>query len=175
MGEAKRRRQVQFAEQTVSSLVTMLPPGWNHGFPARYRPQCVGLFLFLRRFGAAKMVGFFANIDSPSLAAFWDTWPEMALQVGHAKGMFGDAAIMTASMLQAALAQGDHKDNAEYRAILAQAAIWLYATAFGGERDLLQRGDVALRFVLEETSSATFDIHTEMVDLRSAAATSSSS
>jgi len=74
---------------------------------------------------------------------------------------------MTASMLQAALAQGDHKNNAEYRAILAQAAIWHFA-ATGGDRNLLQRGDVALRFLLVETSPATFDIHTETIDLKPA-------
>jgi len=51
---------------------------------------------------------------------------------------------------------------------MAQAAIWNFATAFAtpAERSLLQRGDVALRFELEETSAATFDIHTSMIDLR---------
>jgi hypothetical protein len=150
----------------------MLPPGWNHGFPARYRPQCVGLFLFLRRFGAEKMVGFFANIDSSSLAGFWREWPDMCLASARRTGVWGDEAVATGSMLQASAANGEYRASAEQRAILAQAAIWLYATAFSGDRGLMQRGDVALRFVLEETSSATFDIHTEMVDLKSAAATS---
>jgi hypothetical protein len=98
MGEAKRRRQVQFAEQTVSSLVTMLPPGWYHGFPARYRPQCVGLFLFLQRFGAEKLAGFFANIDSASLAGFWREWPDMCLASARRTGVWGDEAIATGSI-----------------------------------------------------------------------------
>jgi hypothetical protein len=149
----------------VSPIVTMLPPDWSHGLPIRYRPQCVALLLLLMRLGADQAIGFFANVDSPSFATFWHQWPSIALSSAQRVGVRGDAVVATASMLQAALTKGDHRSSAKYRALLAQAAVW-HCAATGGDRGLLHRGDVALRFLLEETSSATFDIHTEMIDLR---------
>ena len=74
MGEANRRRSQQ------PDLIQMLPPGMGNGLPARYRPECVALFLFLNRLGATKAEGFFVNVDADSFPEFWKLWPELAME-----------------------------------------------------------------------------------------------
>jgi hypothetical protein len=171
MGEAKRRRELGPANHTIGSLtgITQLPNA--SGIPFNYRPQCVALYLGLQKLGAEKKAGFFVNVDSDSLEAFWERWPALCLQNAAATGVCGNASVATASMLQAGLSVGRYKNSAEVRAMMAQTAIWFFMAnhATPDERDLMLRGDVFIQLTLEETSPALFDTHASFLDLRAPA------
>jgi hypothetical protein len=165
MGEAKRRRGPG-TDHTIASRITRRPNA--SGIPFVYRPHCVALYLGLRKLGAEKEAGFFVNVDSPSLEAFWQEWPSVCMKSTAGTGVYGDVGVRTASMLQASLSAGHHKNSAEQRAMLAQAALWFFMAnhAKPGERDLMLRGDVFIQLRLEETSPALFDTHSSFLDLR---------
>jgi hypothetical protein len=120
------------------------------------------VYLALRALGAEQETGFFANVDSPSLEAFWQAWPTICMKSAAATWVYGDTSVATAAMLQASLAAGHHKNSAEQRAMLAQAAIWFFMAnhASSAERGLLPRGDVFLQLRMQETTPALFDTST---------------
>jgi hypothetical protein len=153
-------------QQMLEDRITMLSSGMTGGLPARYRPDCVALFLFLAPLSDGQARGFFANVDSDSLGQFWAFWSSTAEVSGRKAGMTGDAVIMTSSMLHDSLKRGLHRE-AKPRAMLAQTALWLFAEQFArnGELDLMLRGDAAVSMTLQETNKASFDIRTAFADL----------
>jgi hypothetical protein len=154
----------------------------------KYRPHCVALLLILDRFtrnpnnfrpdpddGLAGVLtvrpddfkGFFINVECASLARFWCEWPAIALQSAARTGAKRDALTATAAMLHDGLAKDKHRTSLQELTTLAQAAIWHFAAeAKPAARLMLQRGDFALKMVIEETSRSSFDIHYCCRDLR---------
>lgn len=132
----------------------------------KYRPGCVGLLLFFTGDGSGKTKGFFANIETRTLEAFWEVWPEICMQAAEVAGVTGGPIEATGAMIHQALAQGEYT-NAKNRAMMASASIWLFSQ-IAEQSDVikLHRGDVILNMTVNEHDNM-FDIKTELIDAHS--------